>query len=95
MADSTTLVSYLQTLFSEVLSLVRPHLDAESIRALAAEAAARSAQYARDHPYSTTFTILNVGLMPILGAGWLTGSLLKFVGFGPLGPIAGKICPIP
>lgn len=92
MADAAPVLLSLQRFFIEVLSVARPHLSAESIRALAAEAAARSYQYAQDHPYGTAFAVLNIGLMPILGTSWLTASLLKVVGFGPLGPIAGKHC---
>ena len=82
-------LSYLQAFFIRVLSLTRPQLDAEAMRALAVQAAASSMKYAQDHPYATAFATLNVGLAPILGAGWLTAPLLNLLGFGPLGPIAG------
>lgn len=82
-------LSYLQAFFIRVLSITRPHLDAESMRTLAVQAAARSMKYAQDHPYATAFAALNIGLAPILGAGWLTAPLLKLLGFGPFGPIAG------
>jgi hypothetical protein len=80
-----SLTSYLQSFFVKVLLVVRPHLDAESIQKLATEAAARSYQYSQDHPYATGYLVLNIGLMPVLGSGWLTGRLLPTRGLWTLG----------
>lgn len=77
--------------YSKVLTYLLPHLTPENVRNLASAAAERAVQYTQDHPYATVFTAANIGLMPILGAGWMTAGLLKVIGFGPLGPYAGMI----
>ncbi len=48
------------------------------------------AEYAQAHPYETAVTTVSVGLSPLFGAGWMTAPILKVIGFGPFGPIAGK-----
>ena len=47
-------------------------------------------EHAVAHPYQTAFTSLSVGLALFLGAGWLTAPVLKAIGFGSLGPVAGE-----
>lgn len=76
--------------YSKALMHLLPHPTPEKIRSLATTAAERALQYANDHPYHTAFTALNIGLAPIFGMGWITAGLLRVIGFGPLGPIAGK-----
>jgi hypothetical protein len=57
---------------------------------LAANTTSIAVEYAKDHPYHTAFTVASVGLTPVFGAGLMTARLLKLIGFGPLGLIAGK-----
>lgn len=65
-------------------------MSAESIQAAASVASETSCAYIKAHPYQSIFMALNIGLAPVLGSGWLTAPLLNAIGFGPLGPIAGK-----
>jgi hypothetical protein len=87
--DYDSLGRILIDFYTKVLTHVRPHLSLEEVQKLAAQAATIAMEYGKAHPYSTAFTAVSVGLAPILGAGWMTAPLLKVIGFGPLGPIAG------
>ena len=87
--DYDSLGRSLVDFYTKVLTYLRPH-DIDNVQQLAANASAIAVQYAKDHPYHTAFTVVSVGLTPVLGAGWLTAPLLKIIGFGPLGPIASK-----
>jgi hypothetical protein len=76
--------------YVKVLTYLQPHLSLDEVQKLAGNATTIAINYAKDHPYHTAFTAVSFGLTPILGAGWLTAPLLELIGFGPLGPIAGK-----
>jgi len=76
--------------YTKVLAYLRPTLTGPDLPTMAADAAKAATNYAKTHPYQGIFVAINVGLMPVLGSGWLTTQLLKIIGFGPLGPIAGK-----
>jgi hypothetical protein len=76
--------------YVKVLAYVQPHLSVDEIQNLAANASTIAIEYGKAHPYQTAFTAVSVGLSPIFGAGWMTASLLKLIGFGSLGPIAGE-----
>jgi hypothetical protein len=71
------------------LTHLQPHLSLNEVLDLATNAADVAVGYGNAHPYQAAFTVASVGLTPILGAGWMTALLLKLIGFGPLGPIAG------
>jgi len=76
--------------YTKVLTHLRPHLSLHEVQRLAAGAATVGMEYGKAHPYHTAFTIVGVGLTPILGPGWMTARLLESIGFGPLGPISGE-----
>ncbi len=80
----------LVTLYATVLSYSLPQMSPHEIQAMANTAANAAMEHAKAHPYVAGFAVLNIGLTPILGAGWLIASLLQAIGFGPLGPIAGE-----
>jgi hypothetical protein len=88
--DYDSLGRILVDFYVRALTYLRPHLSLDEVQKLAANATTIAVKYAKDHPYNTAFTTVSVGLTPVLGAGWLTAPLLKLIGFGPLGPIAGK-----
>ena len=46
--------------------------------------------YVISNPKSTAFTVITAALTPILGPSWLLVLLLKALGFGSLGPVAGQ-----
>jgi hypothetical protein len=56
---------------------------------LAASAASIAVEQAKARPFMAGLTMFQLGLAPVLGAGWLTAPLLQAVGFGPLGPNPG------
>lgn len=85
--DYDSLRRILFDFYVKVLIFLRPHLSLDEV---AGNATTIAVEYAKDHPYHTTFTAVGVGLVSILGAGWLTAPLLKLIGFGPQGPTAGK-----
>ena len=58
----------------------------KQVQRLAARAAKIAMEYGKAHPYRGAFILVGVGLPPILGL----GGLLKLVGFGAQGPIAGE-----
>jgi hypothetical protein len=60
------------------------------VQRLTVSAAKAAMEYGKAHPYQRAFTVVVVGLTPILGLGWMTEGLLKLIGFGPQGPIAGE-----
>lgn len=68
-----------------------PDLSAAEVQRLATSATTIALGHAKAHPYMTGFTVLQLGIAPLLGTGWMTASLLRAVGFGPLGPIAGEL----
>ena len=80
----------LVTLYAKVLTYRLSHLTLDETQAMATRAAIAAMQYAKAHPYEAGFAMLNTGLALIFGAGWLTAPLLQVIGFGPLGPVAGK-----
>jgi hypothetical protein len=88
--DYDSLGRILVDFYVKVLTNLRPHLSLEEVQKLAANAATIAMEYGKAHPYQAAFTFVSVGLSPILGAGWMTAPLLKLIGFGPLGPIAGE-----
>ena len=88
--DHDSLGRILVDVYIKVLAYLRPHQSLDEIQKLAANAAIIAMEYGKAHPYQTAFTVVSVGLTPLLGAGWMTAPLLKLIGFGPLGPIAGK-----
>lgn len=76
-------------------TLPTPHCGAmnsavETVKAGAAEVARLATEHAEAHPYHAAFTGLSLGLAPAFGFGWMTAPILKVIGFGPLGPIAGE-----
>jgi hypothetical protein len=79
--------------YAKVLTHLQPHLSLNEVLNLAANATDVAVEYGKAHPYQAAFTVTSVGLTPILGAGWMTAPLLKLIGFGPLGPIAGYQVP--
>jgi hypothetical protein len=85
----TTLTHLFTEIYAKVLTCKLPDLSAAEMQRLAASAASIAVEQAKAHPYKAGFTVLQLGLAPVLGAGWLTAPLLQAVGFGPLGPIAG------
>ena len=76
--------------YIKVLTHLRPHLSLDEVQRLAANATTIAIEYGKAHPYQSAFTVVSVGLTPILGPGWMTAMLLELIGFGPLGPIAGE-----
>ena len=60
------------------------------VQRLATSAAKVAMEYGKAHPYQRAFILVGVGLTPILGLGWVAEGLLKLVGFGAQGPIAGE-----
>ena len=80
----------LQLWYIQLLTAARPDLDLKSITTLAANATEVALDYAKAHPYSTTISVISIGLTPVLGSGWMLSPLLRLVGFTPLGPAAGK-----
>jgi len=76
--------------YIKVLTHLRPRLSLYEVQRLAASAATVGMEYGKAHPYRAAFTVVGVGLTPILGSGWMTARLLESIGFGPLGPIAGE-----
>ena len=76
--------------YVEALTYLQPHLSLDEVQKLAMNASIVAMEYGKAHPYQTVFTAVSVGLTPFLGAGWMTAPLLKLIGFGPLGPIAGE-----
>ena len=76
--------------YIKVLTHLRPHLSLHEAQRLAASAAIVAMEYGKAHPDRAAFTVVGVGLTPILGSGWMTARLLESIGFGPLGPIAGE-----
>ncbi|KAJ9626861.1 hypothetical protein H2204_009877 [Knufia peltigerae] len=67
-------------------------LTIESLMTFAGAAMDRLTQYATVHPYLAGFQVASIVLTPFLGAGFgISKLLLKLLGFGPLGPIAGTI----
>ena len=60
------------------------------VQRLTVSAAKAAMEYGKAHPYQRAFTVVGVGLTSILGLGWTTKGLLKLIGFGPQGPIAGE-----
>lgn len=83
--DTTNLTEW----YSKIITLRLPQLTAEDVQIIAAAAAERALKYTQDHPYATAFAVIQIGLSPILGTGWVGTGILKIVGFGPLGPYAG------
>lgn len=88
--DYDSLGRILIDFYVKVLAYVQPHLSLHETQKLAANASTFAVEYCKARPYQTAFTAVSVGLSPVLGAGWLTAPLLKLIGFGPLGPIAGE-----
>ena len=76
--------------YIKVLTHLRPHLSLHEVQRLAANATTVGMEYGKAHPYHAAFTVVGVGLAPILGPGWMTAKLLKLIGFGQLGPITGE-----
>jgi hypothetical protein len=76
--------------YIKVLTYLRPHFSLGEIQGLAANATNIAIEYGKAHPYHSAFTVVGVGLTPVLGPGWMTTRLLGLIGFGPLGPIAGE-----
>jgi len=76
--------------YIKVLAHLQPHLSLYEVQRLAASAATVAMEYGKAHPYHAAFTVVSVGLAPILGPSWMTTRLLESIGFGPLGPIAGE-----
>ena len=76
--------------YIKVLTYLRPHLSLDEVQNLAVNGSIIAMEYGKAHPYHLAFTVVSVGLTPFLGAGWMTAPLLKLIGFGPLGPIAGE-----
>lgn len=76
--------------YIKVPTHLRPHLSLHEAQRLAGSAAIVAMEYGKAHPYHTAFTVVGIGLTPILGPGWMTTRLLELIGFGPLGPIAGE-----
>ena len=88
--DYNNLGQGLAAFYLKVLAYLRPHLSVNEAQRLAANASTIAMEYGKAHPYHTAFTVVSVGLTPFLGAGWMAAPLLKLVGFGPLGPLAGE-----
>lgn len=80
----------LQAWYQNVLTTTMPHLTIENATSLAYAAAARAIEYAKERPYVATFQIVGFGLTQILGPGWMLRPILGLVGFGSLGPTAGR-----
>lgn len=80
----------LQGWYEQVLAAAIPHLTSEKIGSLANNATAMALEYAKEHPYTTTVSVVSIGLSPILGSGWMAAPFLRLIGFTPLGPAAGK-----
>jgi len=80
----------LQNYYMIALATAKPHLSNIDIKALAANATSMATEYARNHPYSTAWSAVNIGLLQILGPSWMVGPLLRLIGFTPLGPAAGE-----
>ena len=87
--------STLATFYTTVRAHKIPHLSFPEILNLATTAAAAAPAHAKAHPYRAGWMVLSLGLAPILGLGWVTAALLRVIGFGPLGPLAGECCGLP
>lgn len=77
--------------YEKILNATMPHLTAENAQALATNASSMAIEYVKNNPKKAAVQAIGFGLAPILGNGWMLQGVLKLVGSGPLGPVAG-IC---
>jgi hypothetical protein len=70
--DYNSLQHNLVDFCARVLTYLGLHPFLEEVQKWAASAATTAMEYGKVHPYRTAFTVVSVGLTPILGAGWMT-----------------------
>lgn len=80
----------LQGYYAKMIAAIQPRLSDLDIRSLRANATSIAIEHFKEHPYSTTFSVVSVSLTPFLGYGWVTAPVLRLLGFTPLGPAAGE-----
>ena len=59
--------------YIKALTRLRPRLSLYEVQRLAASATTVGVEYGKAHPYRAAFTVVGVGLTPILGSGKASG----------------------
>lgn len=61
----------------------------DTVKTAASQASNITVNYAREHPYSTAFSVTSLALTPLLGSGWMLKPVAKLLGMGIGGPVGG------